>query len=157
MAARQKRQKISIEVVDAIVHEDASHPDEESKCNRFGDVLAHAIAEITCDTPGCTLPDHGTHDIKTWSVGVEMRSPITVRDRFYVVLDVDAKRFRDVGPMSADIADRLLAYFESGIEAGLPGSDTGTVSREIQDLTPDAVQGDRIEPVCVQHAEGQPD
>jgi hypothetical protein len=114
-------------VVDPISPEDADAPEELLKRDRFGDELAHAMASITCE-------QHGV-EAKTWHVGVEMRHPIEVRDRFFVTLDADEKRIRDIGPMSADIANHLLMFIESGIEAQLPGTDAGTISREIMDLS----------------------
>ena len=116
-----------IEVIDPISPEDAAEPSEPQKQLRFGDDLAQAIANVTC-------AEHGI-EAKAWHVGVEMRSPISVRDRFYVTIDADAKRFRDIGPMSADIANDLLSFIESGLQAGLPGSEAGSISREITDLS----------------------
>lgn len=114
-------------VIDPISPEDASAPDELEKKERFGDELAHAMADLTCE-------EHG-HGEKPWRVGVEMRAAISVRDRFFITLDSDGKRLRELGPMSADIANYLLAFIESGLNAGLPGTTNGTLSREIIDLS----------------------
>ena len=114
-------------VIDPISPEDASAPAELEKKERFGDELAHAMADLTCE-------EHG-HGDKAWRVGIEMRAPVIVRDRFFVTLDADGERLRDLGPMSADIANHLLSFIESGIEAGLPGTENGTLSREIVDLS----------------------
>lgn len=117
-------------VHDPISPEDAAAPEEHRKKDAFGEELAHAIAIAaiaTCDAHGVGA--------KAWHVGVEMRSPISVRERFFVTIDADAKRICDIGPMSADVVDHLLSFVESGLRAKLPGSETGSLSREITDLS----------------------
>jgi hypothetical protein len=120
-------EKSELHVIDPISFEDASAPAELEKKDRFSDELAHAMAVLTCK-------QHG-HGSEAWRVGVEMRAPSAVRDRFFITLDANGKRLRDLGPMSADIANHLLSFIESGIEAGLPGTEHGTLSREIVDLS----------------------
>ncbi len=127
MAARPK---ISIEVVDPISIEEANAPPEREKWLRLQLELAETLQALSpCKQHGRLV------SAKAWHVAVEMRAPIAVRDRFYVTIDVDARRHRDIGPMSADIADRMLYFVESGIEAGHAGKAFGTVSREIIDIT----------------------
>lgn len=115
-----------VTVVDPISPEEAADPDEELKKDTLGDTLAVQLSEVCCQV-------HGSPDAR-WHVGVEMRSPASVRDRFFVTLDVDGKRRIDLGPASADVANHLLSFVESGIEAKLPGAENGTVSREVRDL-----------------------
>ncbi len=122
--------KSDISVVDPISLEEARAPAELQRQERFGEEFAQAMADITCETHGLGA--------KAWHVGVEMRLPTSVRDRFYVTIDADTKRFRDFGPMSADIANNLLSFIESGLQAGLPGSEAGTLSREVTDLSHEA-------------------
>lgn len=85
--------KTPMHVVDPISPEDAAAPAELEKQERFGEELAHAMEHVTC-----ACEQHG-FAAKTWSVGVEMRSPISIRDRFFVTVDADAKRICDIGPM----------------------------------------------------------
>jgi hypothetical protein len=119
--------KTQLHVVDPISPEDAAAPAELLKRDRFGEELAQAMADITCEQHGLKA--------KAWHVGVELRHPIAVRDRFFVTLDADARRVRDIGPMSADIANHLLMFIESGMKARLPGTEAGTISREVVDLS----------------------
>lgn len=113
-------------VIDPISPDEAVAPDEQLKKEQLGEILATCIDETCCE-------QHGSPHAR-WHVGIEMRAPISVRDRFFVTLDVDDCRRLDLGPMSADVANHLLVFVESGIDAKLPGTENGTVSREIRDL-----------------------
>jgi hypothetical protein len=112
------------EVVDPISSDEAAAPAEQEKKFQFGEELAQAIADVTCE-------EHARVVAKAWHVGVEMRLPIAVRDRFVVTVDADGKRFRDIGPMSADSVNHCLSFIESGLAAGLPGCEAGSLSRKI--------------------------
>jgi hypothetical protein len=100
---------------------------ELERKRQFGAEFAAAINEACC-------PVHGSATAN-WHVGVVMRRPITERDRFFVLLAIEGVNGWEFGPMSADIANELLTFAESGIAAGLPGADRGHVHREIRDLT----------------------
>lgn len=123
MPKRQRRTHVVVK--DPISPEDANSPAERKKKQRFVNVLIQAI---TAATEGGPSP-------KAWHVGVEMRSPVKIRDRFFVTFDVEQKRFRDIGPMSADVVDHLLWFVESGLQVDLPGAMAGSVSRKITNLS----------------------
>ena len=113
-------------VIDLISPDEAAAPNEQLKKQQFGEALAIELNAACCE-------QHGVPHAR-WHVGVEMRSPSTVRDRFFVTLEVNHHRRLDLGPMSADVVDYLLTFIESGINAKLPGSENGSVSREIHNL-----------------------
>lgn len=113
-------------VIDPIHPDEAAAPEEQLKKDQLGELLATRIEDVCCHCQG--------QPQVRWHIGVEMRAPISTRDRFFIVLDVDDQRDSDFGPMSADVANHLLTFVESGIDAKLPGAENGTVSREIRDL-----------------------
>ncbi len=117
-------------VFDPITPEERDAPAELRKKKEFGDDLAQTLERVAT---GCEV--HGRVAAKTWRVSVEMRGPIAGRDRFFVVVDADDNRVRSIGPMSADVADHLLAWVESALAANLAGAENGTVTRKIQDLS----------------------
>jgi hypothetical protein len=120
-----KSQRRTFVVKDPISPADANSPAERKKKQRFVNVLIQAITAAT---------EHGPSP-KAWHVGVEMRSPVEVRDRFFVTFDVEGKRVSAIGPMSADVVDHLLWFVESGLQADLPGAKAGSCTRKITNLS----------------------